>query len=86
MNKPVILALPLLLAACGGDQPAMEKINYPETRKDPNAGDSLHGAWVADPYRWLENDTSAETADWVKRQNAVTNAYLEKIPFRSALA
>jgi prolyl oligopeptidase len=33
----------------------------------------LHGTWVADPYRWLENDTSAETADWVKRQNAVTD-------------
>ena len=87
MLKPAILAFPLaLLCACGGDQPIVENITYPETRKDPVAGDTLHGSYVADPYRWLENDTSAETADWVKRQNAVTNAYLEKIPYRGALA
>ncbi|MEZ4759137.1 MAG: hypothetical protein R2810_05045 [Flavobacteriales bacterium] len=48
--------------------------------------DTLHGTFVPDPYRWLENDTSAETADWVKRQNAVTDAYLAKIPFRQAIA
>ena len=87
MHKPLILALPLaLLCACGTNDQPVERITYPDTRKDSTAGDNLHGTWVADPYRWLENDTSAETADWVKRQNAVTNAYLEKIPFRSALA
>jgi len=87
MHKPLILALPLaLLCACGTTEQPVERITYPETRQDSTAGDDLHGTWVADPYRWLENDTSAETADWVKRQNAVTNAYLEKIPFRSALA
>jgi len=87
MHKPLILALPLaLLSACGTTEQPVERITYPETRKDSTAGDDLHGTWVADPYRWLENDTSAETADWVKAQNAVTNAYLEKIPFRSALA
>jgi prolyl oligopeptidase len=62
------------------------KMTYPETRKDSTAGQTLHGTFVADPYRWLENDTSAETAEWVKRQNAVTNAYLAKIPFRKAIA
>ncbi|MBK9175876.1 MAG: S9 family peptidase [Flavobacteriales bacterium] len=58
----------------------------PLTLADGATGDTLHGNWVADPFRWLENDTSAETAEWVKAQNAVTNAYLEKIPYRSALA
>ncbi|MFT3885626.1 MAG: prolyl oligopeptidase family serine peptidase [Flavobacteriales bacterium] len=48
--------------------------------------DDHFGTRIADPYRWLENDTSAETADWVKRQNAVTTAYLEKIPFRKDIA
>ena len=59
---------------------------YPETKKLEGVGDDLHGTYVADPYRWLENDTSAETADWVKRQNAVTDAYLEKIPYRKNIA
>ncbi len=77
----------VLLAACGTpDANSVEKITYPATRQDSTAGDSLHGNWVSDPYRWLENDTSAETADWVKDQNAVTNALLAKIPFRDSLA
>ena len=42
--------------------------------------DTYFGAKVVDPYRWLENDTSRATADWVKAENKVTNAYLSKIP------
>ena len=57
---------------------------YPETRKD-TVVDDYFGTKVADPYRWLENDTCAETADWVKAQTEVTNDYLSHIPFRSAL-
>ena len=40
---------------------------------------------MPDPYRWLEDDTSAETAAWVEAQNSVTLPYLERIPFRAAL-
>jgi prolyl oligopeptidase len=87
-NRYVIAAL--LLAGCGSPhEPAekpMEKIAYPETRKDTTVVDDHFGTKVADPYRWLENDTSAETADWVKRENAVTHDYLAKIPFRDAIA
>ncbi len=57
---------------------------YPETRKD-TVVDDYFGTKVADPYRWLENDTSAETSDWVKAQNEVTQDYLSHIPFRSAI-
>ena len=90
MKTRTFLALSVL-AACGTapettEQKPVEKLNYPETRKDSLSGDTLHGTWVADPYRWLENDTTPETADWVARQNAVTNAFLEKIPFRKAMA
>ena len=47
--------------------------------------DVYFGTEVPDPYRWLEDDNSAETAEWVKVQNAVTNSYLEKIPQRAAI-
>ena len=42
----------------------------------------LHGQPIADPYRWLEDPDSEETADWVKRQNEFTAAYLESLPDR----
>lgn len=60
------------------------KVVYPETAKD-NTTDVYFGETVADPYRWLENDTSAETAAWVKAQNEVTFNYLSKLPARNAL-
>ncbi|MBL7940575.1 MAG: S9 family peptidase, partial [Flavobacteriales bacterium] len=88
MKRSIIAVVPIaLFTACTTpDQPTSDRMTYPETRKDSLVGDTLHGTFVADPYRWLENDTSAETADWVKRQNALTNSVLEKIPFRSGLA
>ncbi|MBR2052491.1 MAG: S9 family peptidase, partial [Bacteroidales bacterium] len=55
---------------------------YPETRKDLTVVDNYFGTDVADPYRWLENDTTAETAQWVEAQRAVTEDYLSQIPFR----
>ncbi|MBL7945930.1 MAG: S9 family peptidase [Flavobacteriales bacterium] len=78
----------VMLAACGGapTEPTATRMTYPETRKDSTAGDTLHGTFVADPYRWLENDTSPETAEWVKQQNAVTDQHLATIPFRKDLA
>lgn len=60
------------------------KLNYPITERG-DVKDVYFGETVADPYRWLENDTSAQTAEWVKAQNKVTNEYLAKIPFRQAL-
>jgi prolyl oligopeptidase len=59
-------------------------VNYPETRKADQV-DDYHGTTVADPYRWLEDDNSAETLAWVEAENQVTFAYLEKIPYRSQL-
>jgi prolyl oligopeptidase len=57
---------------------------YPETAKG-DVVDNYHGTEVPDPYRWLEDDTSDETAAWVKAENEVTFAYLATIPFRDAL-
>lgn len=60
-------------------------VTYPETRKDTTVVDTLWGTPVADPFRWLEDDLSEETAAWVAAQNEVTFGYLSKIPFREAL-
>jgi prolyl oligopeptidase len=57
---------------------------YPETKKGETV-DLYFGTKVSDPYRWLEDDRSAETAAWVEAQNKVTYGYLEQIPFRDAL-
>ena len=56
----------------------------PQTRKDDTV-DNYFGTEVADPYRWLEDDASEETAAWVKAQNKVTDAYLRKLPARSRI-
>ena len=61
-----------------------ENINYPATRK-VDVVDTLHGVKVADPYRWLEDDRSEETAAWVKAQNELTQGILQKIPARDAI-
>ena len=59
-------------------------LHYPETRKDGTV-DEYFGQKVSDPYRWLEDDTSAETAAWVEAENSLTTSYLQKIPFRQKL-
>lgn len=60
------------------------KITYPKTPQ-VDVADTLYGEVIPDPYRWLEDDLSEETALWVKAQNEVTFSYLENIPFRSKL-
>lgn len=77
-----------LVTACSAPENNEEQamaLDYPETRKDTTVVDEYFGTQVADPYRWLENDTSDETAAWVKSQNALTFGYLETIPFRRAI-
>ena len=56
-------------------------IDYPDARRVDTV-DTYFGTQVPDPYRWLEDDNSAETAAWVKAQNKLTEGYLSKIPFR----
>jgi prolyl oligopeptidase len=65
------------MAICAIAQP----LQYPQTKKVDHV-DTYFGVKVADPYRWLEDDNSAETAQWVEAENKVTFGYLEKIPYR----
>ena len=60
------------------------QINYPQTKKTDKV-DSYFETKVSDPYRWLEDDRSLETADWVKAQNQVTFGYLSTIPYRNTI-
>lgn len=63
---------------------AQTKVEYPKTKKIEQM-DNYHGTKVADPYRWLEDDNSAETKSWVEAQNKVTFAYLDTIPEREQI-
>lgn len=87
MKKAVILAVTAAaFLSCKEETVKQEKIalKYPET-KQVDTSDTYFGTEIKDPYRWLEDDKSAETAAWVKAQNDVTFGYLENIPFRKEL-
>ena len=79
--KKIIISMMATMAAT---LVTAQSLHYPKAAKDGTV-DEYFGQKVADPYRWLENDTSAQTAAWVEAENKVTNAYLKKIPFRDKL-
>ena len=92
MRSLTILTLAIGLAAIAPAQAAEHEnketpLTYPET-KTVDVVDEQFGEYISDPYRWLENDVreDAEVAEWVNAQNAVTDAYLETLPGRDALA
>jgi prolyl oligopeptidase len=70
--------------ACSTKKEETTSMKYPETKKVDTV-DTYFGEQVADPYRWLENDTAKETGEWVKAQNDITFGYLEKIPYRETI-
>jgi prolyl oligopeptidase len=75
-----IAAVTLLWSSCKQNTHD-SMIQYPIT-KEVDTIDHYFGEAVADPYRWLEDDRSEETAAWVKAQNDITFTYLAKIPYR----
>jgi prolyl oligopeptidase len=94
MKKLPLLSLALLLSACNNpmttntesaqvesEQPVL---TYPATRQG-DVSDTYFNHNVADPYRWLEDDLSEETAAWVIAENDVTFDYLQNIPYREQL-
>ncbi|MDD2644923.1 MAG: prolyl oligopeptidase family serine peptidase [Bacteroides sp.] len=76
----LLLLMSVLFIACQNNN----KMIYPKTKKVDTI-DVYFNTEVADPYRWLEDDTSDETAEWVKAQNKVTQSYLNQIPQRKRL-
>lgn len=75
----------ILMLACKNTQ-KNDTINlkYPNTKKVDSV-DTYFGIKIQDPFRWLEDDRSPETENWVKEQNKTTFNYLDKIPFRKEL-
>ena len=74
-----------MMLACKNTQ-KKDTINlkYPNTKKVDSV-DTYFGIKIQDPFRWLEDDRSPETENWVKEQNKTTFNYLDKIPFRKEL-
>jgi prolyl oligopeptidase len=62
----------------------MPSLNYPTSRISPVA-ETIHDRLISDPYRWLEDDASAETVEWTKAQNALTERYLAAVPARERI-
>jgi prolyl oligopeptidase len=81
--KTGLVILAIIFATFAQAQ-SQKKMTYPETKKE-SVKDTYFGTIVEDPYRWLEDDQSAETKDWVKRQNETTQSYLAQIPFKTAI-
>jgi len=82
--RALATVLPLWLLSIWIPAEAGQPLNYPLTRMVDQV-DELHGVKVADPYRWLEDLDSPETAAWVAAQNELTFSYLEKIPVREKI-
>ena len=96
LSSAVLLAI-FGLSGCGQDSAStasaakdvsapepVTAVTYPTTQKI-DVVDDYFGTKVTDSYRWLEDDMSAETAEWVKAQNKTTYGYLEQIPYREKI-
>ena len=77
----ITIAIAFLMTSCMDNK---ETYVYPKAKKVDSV-DTYFGHQVEDPYRWLEDDNSDETAEWVKAENKITQDFLTKIPFREDL-
>ncbi|MFK8289398.1 prolyl oligopeptidase family protein [Capnocytophaga canimorsus] len=85
MHKKIVpLGCVLVMISCNPKEKRVTALTYPQTKK-VEASDVYFEQTINDPYRWLEDDRSAETAEWVKAQNEVTFGYLSQIPYRDEL-
>src|SRR5436190_1384783 len=84
MTNRFRLAAAVGISVLGTTALLAQQLQYPVAKKGDQV-DVYHGTKVADPYRWMEDDMSAQTAAWVEAENKVTFPYLEAIPFRAQL-
>ncbi len=78
----------MLVAACSSTPTETglqaERLAYPKTPASAHA-DVYHGRRIADPYRWLEQESTEQTRQWISAQNALAQPYLEGIPARARI-
>src|SRR5215468_9425896 len=84
LSLSLLISMRLASAQRNGGGGGGEHPTYPATKK-VDVLDDYFGTKVPDPYRWLEDNDSAEVAAWVEAQNKVTFAYLDQIPYRAAI-
>lgn len=87
-NLALALVIIISITSCKNENELKKNntiaVTYPKT-KTVDSFDTYFGEKIKDPYRWLENDMSEETKEWVKEENKVTQDYLAKIPYRQKL-
>ena len=76
------LSILVVLMSCSNQ---VEEINYPEAKKIEFT-ENIHGYEINDSYRWLEDFTSNDSLDWVKRQNKFTKAFISKNKYKKDIA
>ena len=84
MKNSYVMLLLLTVAVIALHNLKPEKVKYPTSKKELVV-DTYFGNYIEDPYRWLEDDLSTETSNWVDSQNEVTFNYLKSIPYRDKL-
>ncbi|HXX24364.1 MAG TPA: S9 family peptidase, partial [Terriglobia bacterium] len=84
LRRPLGILLITLAMAGAAALAASDEMKPPETRRDATV-DDYAGVKVADPYRWLEDQTSAETRAWIDKENEYTKAVLGKMPGRPVI-
>jgi len=81
-KKYLNLSILVLLISCSNQS---EEMNYPESKKIEFT-ENIHGYEINDSYRWLEDFTSNDSLDWVKRQNKFTKAFISKNKYKKDIA
>jgi prolyl oligopeptidase len=81
-KKNIFLLGMIILSSCSSQS---DKLNYPESKK-VDFSETLHGYEIEDSYRWLEEFTSEESIDWMKRQNQFTKKFVGKNKFQKSIS
>ena len=71
----------LIITSCSNQNTS----SYPETKKEEFT-ETIHGYEISDSYRWLEDFTSDDSLDWVKRQNKFTKTFISKNNYKKDIA
>ena len=71
----------LIITSCSNQNTS----SYPETKKEEFA-ETIHGYEISDSYRWLEDFTSDDSLDWVKRQNKFTKTFISNNKYKKNIA